>query len=483
MKRIITLLLAAGLVLGASAGSAKATDVKVSGTWQFAFQWMDSSFEKDDTSDTFKALQRLRTKVDIITSENLRGVAFFEIGKSNWGKDDAALGTDGKSVKVRYSYVDWVVPQTDLKIRMGLQPWINPNFTKGAVVLDGDGAGITASYQVNDMFGVTLGWLRAENDNNNFRHNALDLIMLTLPVQGDGFKVTPWAMYGILGQNSLNDGGKNNGDMSDLRYGMAPIVNSQAANDLLGEGVASKKHGNAWWLGLGGELTMFSPFRLAADFTYGSMDMGGIDFINPAGMKKTWDIQRAGWYASLLAEYKMDMATPGLFFWYASGDDSNPLNGSERMPSIDASFDGTYYGFSDADFNGDSVLGNNPAGTWGLALIVKDITFMEDLSHAFEVAYVRGTNNKNMPANAGMSMPFGNYTDTNGVEGYTYLTTKDWAWEVDFNTKYQLYKNMYMMLELAYIRLDLDEGVWGKGVIDATDKNAYKVGVTMRYDF
>lgn len=482
MKRIITLLLAAGLVLGASAGSAKATDIKVSGTWQFAFQWMDSSFAKNDTADTFKALQRLRTKVDVITSENLRGVAFFEIGKSNWGKDDAALGTDGKSVKVRYSYVDWVVPETDLKIRMGLQPWINPNFTKGAAVLDGDGAGVTASYQFNDMVGVTLGWLRAENDNNNMRHNAMDLVMLTVPVKGDGFKVTPWAMYGILGQSSFNDGGKANGDMNDLRYGMLPVVSPEGAATLLNG--ADKKHGNAWWLGLGGELTMFSPFRVAVDFTYGSMDMGDMEFFRPGSTTKySWDVKRAGWFASLLAEYKMDMATPGLIFWYASGDDSNPYNGSERLPSVDASFDGTYYGYSNADFNGDSVIGNNPAGTWGLGLLVSNISFMENLSHDFELAYIRGTNNKNMPKNAGMKMPFGNYTDTEGVSGYTYLTTKDWAWEVDFNTKYQLYKNMYMMLELAYIRLDLDEGVWGKGVIDATDKNAYKVGVSMRYDF
>ncbi|MFQ9867459.1 MAG: hypothetical protein ACLRWP_11075 [Bilophila wadsworthia] len=50
---------------------------------------------------------------------------FFEIGHQNWGKaaEGAALGTDGKEIKVRYSYVDWIIPQTDAKVRMGLQPY------------------------------------------------------------------------------------------------------------------------------------------------------------------------------------------------------------------------------------------------------------------------------------------------------------------------------------------------------------------------
>ena len=76
-----------------------------------------------------RAASRLRTQIDVIASESLKGVMFFEIGHQNWGKSaqGAALGTDGKEVKVRYSYVDWVVPQTDVKVRMGLQKYTLPN--------------------------------------------------------------------------------------------------------------------------------------------------------------------------------------------------------------------------------------------------------------------------------------------------------------------------------------------------------------------
>ena len=122
MKRIVTLLLAAGLVLGAAAGS-QAADIKAKGIWQNNLSWADRAVSSDNNGDYFRASTRLRTQIDVIASESLKGVVFFEIGHQNWGeaKSGAALGNDGKEVKVRYSYVDWVIPQTDAKVRMALR--------------------------------------------------------------------------------------------------------------------------------------------------------------------------------------------------------------------------------------------------------------------------------------------------------------------------------------------------------------------------
>ena len=130
MKRIVTLLLAAGLVLGAAAGS-QAADIKAKGIWQNNLSWADRAVSSDNNGDYFRASTRLRTQIDVIASESLKGVVFFEIGHQNWGeaKSGAALGNDGKEVKVRYSYVDWVIPQTDAKVRMGLQPFGVPTFS------------------------------------------------------------------------------------------------------------------------------------------------------------------------------------------------------------------------------------------------------------------------------------------------------------------------------------------------------------------
>ena len=79
--------------------------------------------------------------------------------------------------------------------------------------------------------------------------------------------------------------------------------------------------------GVASELTYFDPFRFALDAAYGSVDMGSYR----AADNKNFDMERAGWFASILGEYKMDYFTPGVLFWYASGDDSNAYNGSERM--------------------------------------------------------------------------------------------------------------------------------------------------------
>ena len=223
MKRIVTLLLAAGLVLGAAAGS-QAADIKAKGTWEFGFEFSDRTFQKHDGEDTFKAQQRLRTQIDVIASESLKGVVFLEMGHTNWGnaKQGGALGTDGKEVEVRYSYVDWVIPQTDAKVRMGLQPFALPDFTVGNPILGGgnaQGAGVIVSGDFSENVGASLFWLRAENDNVGSWEDAkggmhrfsdeMDFIGLTVPLTFDGVKVTPWAMYGSIGRDSFPTAGYN----------------------------------------------------------------------------------------------------------------------------------------------------------------------------------------------------------------------------------------------------------------------------------
>ena len=212
MKRIVTLLLAAGRnwiqnLLPANVVVLPA-DIKAKGNWTFSWQVGDQTFAKHSGKDNFTAKQRLRTQIDVIASESLKGVMFFEIGHQNWGKSaqGAALGTDGKEVKVRYSYVDWVVPQTDVKVRMGLQKYTLPNFTGiGSPILDADGAGITISNQFTENVGTNLFWLRAANDNDpemtkHDAHDALDFIGLTVPLTFDGVKVTPWGMAACSNQ-------------------------------------------------------------------------------------------------------------------------------------------------------------------------------------------------------------------------------------------------------------------------------------------
>lgn len=482
MKRIVTLLLAAGLVLGAAAGS-QAADIKAKGNWTFSWQLGDNNlFEKN--GDKFTAKQRLRTQIDVIASESLKGVLFLEMGDQNWGssKDGASLGTDGKIVKVRYSYVDWVIPQTDAKVRMGLQNFSLPGFISNNPILGGgsaDGAGITISGQFTENVGASLFWLRAENDNTdgyrgNPSSNAMDFVGLTVPMTFDGVKVTPWAMYGALGRDSFTNGdGVNEYDpvTGELISGPGSVANGLLPTGVDGamlKGADLDRHGNAWWVGVASELTYFDPFRFALDAAYGSADMGSIG---------GFDVERSGWFASILGEYKMDYFTPGILFWYASGDDSNWANGSERMPVVEGSWTASSYGFDD-NFGRDAcdMIGLTNDGKMGVYLQAKDISFMEDLTHIFRVGFIKGTNNTEM-ARQGITSP----TGKSGRE--LYLTTADKAWEVNFDTQYKIYKDLTLAVEVGYINLDLDENVWGKGVVDSYRENNVRGAVTLQYTF
>ena len=117
------LFLAAGLLLSMTSG-ARAADMNIKGQWQNGFSWADRNPLKSANAsvDRFKASTRLRTQIDIVASDSLKGVVFFEVGHQNWGTNDAALGTDGKVVKVRYSYVDWSIPETDAKSVWAFSP-------------------------------------------------------------------------------------------------------------------------------------------------------------------------------------------------------------------------------------------------------------------------------------------------------------------------------------------------------------------------
>ncbi len=69
------------------------------------------------------------------------------------------------------------------------------------------------------------------------------------------------------------------------------------------------------------------------------------------------------------------------------GDNGNPKDGSERMPSIVPM--GTF-----TSFLGDGNMGwwlndfcLDYSGTWGIGLQIRDMSFIENLDHTFRVAY------------------------------------------------------------------------------------------------
>jgi len=446
--------------------------------------------------------QRTNIFFEFLASESLRGIVGFELGDYTWGKTTAqanrgvggGLGADGVSVKVKHAYIDWIPPHTDLRIRMGLQPVANPTFVQNSQqIFNDDAAGITLSYQFTPNVGSALWWVRPFADNANSvyldgqgrlarRFTQLDAFGLAVPLSFDGVKVTPWGMYASLGRDMLTGyQGPSGSELSGILPAWFLMGN------MASPGIAASKDGqsNAWWLGLTGELTLWNPFRLAWDFNYGYLNMGKV-----AGTGTDWDgtkIKRQGWLASILAEYKLDFMTPGLAFWYGSGDGKNWEKGSKMMPTAFKPYSKlTSFGQGGAtqQFAARSME-SNLAGTWGIMGQLQDLTFVQDLKHNVRVAYYRGTNShkgvKDARDNVGGT--FATPWVTNSlVNDNIYLTTKDSAWEFNLDTYYDIYKNLQLGIELGYIKLSINEGTWGRAVKDNTE-NMYKVGVGLRYTF
>ena len=544
-KKISVLLLAAGMILTSVTG-ASAVDFKAKGQWVMSFDYgangnfseyasggnptarkSNSGWHRNansfTASDNFDATQRVRLQLDAVASESLSGTVYFEIAHrwgQNWGgssqadgsklggRPGGALGSDGLSVMVKNAYLDWIVPQTNLKLRMGIQSFALPNLTgAGSQIFDADVAGITASYRFNDNFSATLAWLRPYNDNvrgwtqpappKNFfvpagYRDNVDIFALLLPMNFEGVRLTPWVAYGMYGANQLlNSYAQTPGHLGAFRDYFPAVFLYDSTRDT----TELRGYGDILYVGFTGDVTAWDPFRLAWDFNYGSLSHTK-EFNN-----------RAGWYGTVLAEYKTDWGIPGIYAWYSSGDDDDPTNGSERLPSFNV--ENGYNAYSGLGSLGnpyigrDGIVGDTLIGTWGIGVRLKDFSFMDDLKHTLRINYFGGTNS---PAMAGYingrhganRAPFNlnpNYIVRRSSMDYNlqafsgnslYLTTMDSAMEFSLASTYKIYENLEMYVQMDYIALWLDSNTWKYSYSSNSSpstRDAWNINVSFVYNF
>ena len=326
MRRIVVLTLALAFVLGGiSAAKADGIDVKVKGQWDFAFGWATNVGWSDSihheragrNDDDFIARSRVRTQINFITSEYLQGVLMFEIGGLDWGRDNGSkvggrsgggIDADGVNVKTKRAFLDWIIPNTEVSVRMGIQGvslpmangYCNPVFSA-------DVAGIVVNTPITEMFGVTAFWLRPFNRTlndgaNNYWNDEMDMFGLTLPITGDGWSVTPWGMYSRIGNAS---------EFFDY-YGMGDIYNADGRAEL-------NSGANAWWAGISTQIDIWDPLTFGFDIMYGHQSKADIDIWNPdvarGNIFRTTEYGTRGWFVDAALNYKLDWGTPGIFGW------------------------------------------------------------------------------------------------------------------------------------------------------------------------
>lgn len=515
------------LALLLTPGAAKAIEFKVSGQWLVGFGAgtgeLYSHFRepgngpmlKSNTNDIFEAGQRVRLQLDAQASENLSGTVYFEIGSIRWGQADSggALGADSKNViKLKAAYIDWTIPDTAASFRMGLQGITLPNAAGGSAVMDADVAGIVGNYKFNDNLSLTAIWMRpvndnftsdyftASNDHANYLDN-IDLFALTLPITLDGYEITPWVMYGMRGKNALrglesvneNEPWETSDGVLGLTVpGLTPGLNFRNGTPL-DSSSTGKAYGSMFWAGLPLVISDFDPLNIELDINYGYVEaMGRYDIIKRGSYEDFTraSTKREGWLVKALVEYKMDFGVPGVYGWYASGDDGNLKNGSERFPSIAGAGNFT-------SFLGDGNLGWGTfddscdwamtySGTWGVGAQIRDVSFIEDLSHTLRVTLWGGTNSTSMVKY--MESAY-SWREGYGGEG-PYLTVNDYLLEFNLANQWNIYENLEANLELGYVVNMYDQDTWqksgyyeGKGNGKFEKQDAWKAQLTFAYSF
>ena len=196
-------------------------------------------------------------------------------------------------------------------------------------------------------------------------------------------------------------------------------------------------------------------------------------------------------------EYDLGWTKPGIYGWYASGDDDDRGNGSERMPYLSVA--NVHNAWSHYAFNGneyisrEGAVGNGMTGTWGVGFRLKDMSFLEDLKHTFHISLLGGTNDPGILKK--YHERTGEWMAPNNPEGTTkvgrenlYLTTRDYALEFGLLNEYKIYDNLQVNLEASYIALWLDKSddVWGQSLTggDHRDiRDAWNVSVLFIYSF
>jgi hypothetical protein len=312
----------------------------------------------------------------------------------------------------------------------------------------------------------------------------MDILSAILAIKGDGWAFTPWAAYSSIGAGS---------GFFEYALTMSPVNGFGAANRSGGL-ITGSDTADVWWAGFALDVSVFDPLTFGIDAVYGHMSEVDLQFNNvtfpawsglPASGPGTTPFETSGWYVAATVDYKLDWGSVGAFGWYASGDDDDDAEDGDfgHLPAIgfDSGFGFGTFGYSSMAVpttvsGGYNALGALSLGTWGLGVQAANWSFVDKLDHTLRFIYYRGTNDADLVRNH-----LGGRNPVLAFSGQrVYLTDEDQAFEVDFVTSYKIYENLTAFVDLAWIKLDMDEDVWGN---DYKEDDAWKAQLILRYSF
>ena len=458
IKKTLLIVMMASVCMGV-AHFAHAAEFKFSGTLNIASEYQKSpNFKK---GDSFNAMIRFRPRFDAIINENLYSSLQLQIGTYNFGSGPGGIGSNNNSdVKVRQMFVAAKMPgMENLSMMLGIQPMAAPSATFGNYVLDDNVGGLSIAYAINDMVSVNVAWSRpyitigGQNDQGS---SAIDYVQLDVPVSFSGVTISPWVAFANIPRKSgsgLARGTNFTTAGANAELAQAGLMNASKAGynttEYTSGYVTPTVGGFAWWVGAAIEIGLVKNLKIGIDGVYGATEYGSNKVAS-----------RQGFMVGLDISYKLPMFTPAIKYWYASGNDKNSgyTKAGGLMPSISPAYVPLYFAFADSSviIGNDGVVGGyTTSSTQGVVLELSDITFMDNLTHVFQLGYMMGTTDQSWVKSI-------NGTTANISFNPTFLTTQDSILALNFISTYNIYENFSTTFAIGYMNMLTTNTHWLK---------------------
>ena len=348
MKKILTLAAVALLIFGLAAAT-YAVDFKASGLIRVRTAWyMNTDGAPRANAANFDdgeawVDQRFRLKMDLVASEDLKGVIYFEGDSSRWGEAGVARntagawgagGSDRNAVELKQFYIDFNIPglsdTVPTNMRIGTQ-WLA---IRSHIFLGADGATIRVFTQPGPLR-VYLNWSKPwEGTDHNYDDADLysTRIVLALP----DFPVQPGGFFAYWHSNDYDWTGIFSGTPGFGQAGPYSALFPAFPTDRLGSG-------DFWWLGFNVDGKI-GPAALKTDFVYfngeaePSGHAKGIGPAIPVVGFAPGDADFGGWAFYADVNVPISQFTVGGTLFYATGDDimdtrkPKPEFGAYRIP-------------------------------------------------------------------------------------------------------------------------------------------------------
>lgn len=424
-------------------------------------QYIDfvDDYDKGDDAD-FDATRELSLKLTWTVDPKLKAVVSFQIGEGDtggyFGSSDALVGGEENGdlvIELDNLYIDYTT-NSDLNLKLGSQSFSLGETAYGSNLLLEVPAGVVATYPINQSSSLSAGWFRFADlmdDSSGNTDDQADFFFSKLTLDFGGFKIIPWGAYANIQEDVIRNAAKP----SRYAYFDYPTLLGTvqpALADINPTDDVTSYYGGARLF-----LNPSDALIIQASGTYGNMDW------ETTGE----DITISGYFFDLVVDYKTKFVTPEFFALYGNGPDAND-NDIDMMPLLigGPGYTSSYFGGSRYNDNMfDSYDTTVATSMWAVGFKLKDIKTGEKASHEFQIMYAGGLAEDSI------------FEAPDDI----LLNEDESVLELNFNSKFQLRKNLIFATELGYIMFDEDSDY--DETVGGSVEDMWKIACSMELSF